>query len=105
MALTRTVRVVIEKEIEIILPDEFLTPEYLLEYRQCMNEDATLETIFKDAAYIVALGVAEHNNDGFGRMLVKSMSAKYIPPPQTVHNTVRYSESFEDTEITLVEED
>lgn len=94
MPVTRKYSVTIEKEIEITLPDEFLTDEYLQDYGSMMyGYTATHYDVFEDAVKLIARGYANSDNDGFGQMHQTYMKGYFDKP------CVYYDEIYEDVNL------
>jgi len=100
MTIKKTVIVTIEKEIELHFPDNYLSDQFLEDWRSCMNKYDDINDIIKAAAYLVASDSAEYDNDGFGRMV----GVRYgtIPEPQTEENTIKYEVNYEDYDYDIL---
>jgi hypothetical protein len=97
--MKKTVRVTIEKEIEIDIPDEFLTEEFISEFESYMfelDDEDKRDGIFKHVAYCSANDMAHAEGVGY----LRSKWEQQHNPDEAmivVHNTV------DDTETEIVE--
>lgn len=66
MSQRRTIRVTIEKEITIELPDQKLTPEFLAEFSASMWPVESIHDVFKYAARMAARELTGYNHDFLG---------------------------------------
>jgi len=94
MSQRRTIRVTIEKEITIELPDEKLTPEFLVEFDEAMWPVDSIDDVFKYAARMAARELTGHNHDFLGLLDAHNSTFPRVPDVKVWVHDENYEEEI-----------
>jgi len=92
---TKMVRVVVEKEIEVSIPDECLTSEYMKEFSNFMFEVENEDDLFKYAAEQLFNNYDQHI-EGLGEAKWKGTCMKINP------DDILYQQEYEEVESEIM---
>lgn len=90
--MKKTYKVIIEKTVEVDIPDEYLTAQYVEDFERHMFPVETTEDIVKYTAEQVAMFGDDQFIDGVGRCATLNMAKYYVAQGEDIVAVVKVIE-------------